>query len=462
VTASPPHAAAALAAALRAIVGPDHVLDVPERRAPYERDTTGRFGAPAALVVRPADTAQVAAVVAACAAAGAPLVPQGGNTGLVGAGVPRGGEVLLSLRRLDAIGAVDRERAQVEAGAGATLATLQAAAHAAGFAFGVDLAARASATVGGLVATDAAGAWALRHGTMRAQLLGLEAVLADGSRIARLSGLPQDGAGYDLAALLAGSEGTLGIVTRARLRLVPALHERVSALFALDDLTAALRLLGRLRARVPSLEAADFLLDDGVALALAHERLARFPLRRRSPAYLVIDCAAAHDPTPELAAAVEGVAEVLEVAVADDTEGRRALWRPREAQHETVAALGPPPHKLDVAVPAQALARFVEDVRAAVARLDPRWTVLQFGHLGAGNVHVNVVGPDPDDERIDVAVLELAAAAGGTIAAEHGVGVAKARFLALVRSPQELAAMRAVKRALDPQGLLNPGAVLAA
>jgi FAD/FMN-containing dehydrogenase len=447
----------ALGGELRAIVGAAHVLDDADRCAPYERDVTGRFGARSALVVRPADAAEVAAVVTACARAGVAIVPQGGNSGLVGGGVPRGGEVLVSLRRLDDV-VVDATAGQLEAGAGATLATLQAAAHAAGFAFGVDLAARDSATVGGLVATDAGGAWALRHGTMRAQVVGLEAVLADGGRVARLSGLVMDNAGYDTSALLVGSEGTLGVITRARLRLLPALPARVTALFALPGLPEAVRLLGRLRARVPSLAAADFYGDDGLELALAQRR-ATHPLTRRGGAYVVVDCAAVSDPTAELAAAVEDADEVLEVAVADDTTGRHELWRPRDAQHETVAALGIP-HKLDVAVPLARLAAFVEDVRATVARLDPRWTVLQFGHLGDGNVHVNVVGPEPEDARVDVVILELAAAPGGTISAEHGVGVAKARYLPLVRSPRELAAMRAIKRAFDPAGLLNPGVLL--
>jgi FAD/FMN-containing dehydrogenase len=454
----PADAVHALARELRTIVGADQVLDDPERRAPYERDETGRFGARSALVVRPADAGEVAAVIAACARAGAAIVPQGGNSGLVGGGVPRGGEVLLSLRRLDDV-AVDATAGQLEAGAGATLAAVQEAARAAGFAFGLDLAARDSATVGGLVATDAGGAWVLRHGTMRAQVLGLEAVLADGARIARLSGLVKDNAGYATTALLVGSEGTLAVFTRARLRLVPALRAHVTALFAVAGMREAVQLLARLRTRVPSLEAADFYGEDGLELAIAHRGVTH-PLSRRGGAYVVVDCAAASDPTAELAAAVEGAGEVLDVAVADDTAGRRALWRPRDAQHETVAALGVP-HKLDVAVPLARLAGFVDDVRATVARHDPRWSVLQFGHLGDGNVHVNVVGPEPDDERVDVAILELAAAAGGTISAEHGVGVAKAPYLSLVRSPQELAAMRAIKRALDPAGRLNPGVVLA-
>ena len=194
---------------LARIVGERHTLDDPELRAPYERDWTGRFGAPARLVVRPADSAEVAAVVRACAQAGVPIVPQGGNTGMVGASVPRNGEVLLSLARLRAVGMVDDALGQVTVGAGVTLAALQAACAAVGKDAGLDFAARDSCTIGGVVACDAGGARALRHGTARAHVVGLEAVLADGSIISRLHGLMKDNAGYDLPALLVGSEGTL-------------------------------------------------------------------------------------------------------------------------------------------------------------------------------------------------------------------------------------------------------------
>src|SRR4051794_4168329 len=206
---------------LDAIVGAAHVLDDAEVCASYGRDCTGRFGGAAALVVRPGSTREVAEVMAACHAAGMPVVPQGGNTGLVGGGVPRGGEIVLSLTRLDALGPVDPVAAQVTAGAGVTLERLQHGAAAAGFAFGVDHGARSGATVGGMVATNAGGAQVLRHGAMRAQVMGLEAVLPDGRVVRRLAGLLKDNAGYDLGQLLVGSEGTLAVVTAARLRLLP-------------------------------------------------------------------------------------------------------------------------------------------------------------------------------------------------------------------------------------------------
>ena len=437
------------------VVGSGHVLAAADVRAPYERDWTGRFGAAARLVVRPASTAEVAAVVAECARAGAPIVPQGGNTGLVGGGVPRGGEVVLSLRRLDTLGEVDAATGLLEAGAGVTLAALQAHARAAGFEAGIDFAARDAATVGGMVAVDAGGARALRHGTMRARVAGLEAVLADGGVVDRRAAVLKDNAGYDLPALLVGSEGTLGIVTRARLALVPRLRARIAALVPVGSIAEAAELLADLRRAAPSLEAADFMLDDGLELVLRRERLPD-PVSARAPAYVVLECAAQSDPAGELA---EALGE-RDAAVADDTASRARLWRLREGLTEAIAAVGVP-HKLDVGVPLDALAGFVQDVPAAVEAACPGARTILFGHLGDGNVHVNVLGAAPGDERVDEAVLRLATQRAGTISAEHGVGVAKAHWLPLARSSAEIAAMRAVKRALDPAGLLNPGAVLA-
>jgi len=444
-------AADTLARALADIVGAGHVLVEADLRAPYETDWSRRFGGAARLVARPADTAQVAAVVAACGDAGAAIVPQGGNTGLVGAGVPRGGEVVLSLRRLDALGEVDAAAGQVDAGAGVTLAALQERARAAGLDAGIDFAARDSATVGGLTAVDAGGRRALRHGTMRARVAGLEAVLADGGVIDRRTGVLKDNAGYDLPALLVGSEGTLGVITAVRALLVPRLPERVVALIGLGGVGEAADLLARLRREAPSLECADFFLDDGLQLVLDHLRLPA-PIEPRPPVYLIVELAGRGDVTSELADAL-GDTDAL---VGADGADRHRLWRLREAHTEAIAAAGVA-HKLDVGVPLPALAGFLDAVRETVAQAGA--LAVLFGHLGDGNVHVNVLGAEGDG--VDAAVLELVAECGGTISAEHGVGVAKARWLSLTRSDAEIAAMRAVKHALDPHGILNPGAVLA-
>lgn len=447
-----------LSKALAQIVGDRHVSTDPEVNDGYERDWSGRFHGDASAVVTPADTRQVAAVVSACARAGVAIVPQGGNTGLVGGGVPRPGQgaILLSLRRLDAIEAVDESLGQVTAGAGATLASLQETAASAGLDAGLDFAARDSCTVGGVVACDAGGARALRYGTARARVAGLEAVLADGSTISRLSGLTKDNAGYDLPALLVGSEGTLGIVTRVRWKLVPRLDARVSALVALPSGSEAARLLAVLRARAPSLESCDFFTDDGLELVLAHQRRGS-PVQRRQPFYVLAEAAARTDPTEELAAALTE-ADAEDALIADDTAGRERLWSLREGHAEAINAAGVP-HKLDVGVPLARLDAFLERAPEA-ARAAGAQRVILFGHLGDGNVHVNLLGADPDDLAPDAAVLELVLECGGTISAEHGIGVAKAAWLERARGSAEVASMRAVKGALDPGWILNPGAIL--
>ena len=452
---APPTAALA---ALRAAVGEGHVLIEPGLRAGFERDVTGRFGGAAAAVVRPADAAQVAEVLAICGEHRLPVVPQGGNTGLVGGSVPRGGEVVVSLGRLTTLGEVDRAAAQVVVGAGVTLEQLQRHVRAAGLDVGIDHGARSAATIGGMVATNAGGGLAMRYGTMRAQVAGLEAVLADGSVVRRLSGVLKDNAGYDLPALLVGSEGTLAILTRVAVRLVPAHRHRVVALFGLAGLDDALVLLTRMREQVGSLVAADFFDAAGLARVCAHRRL-RAPSERAWPTYLIAECAADRDPTEELAEAVEAAGMELDVAVADDTAGRARLWAYRELQNEAVAA-GGVPHKLDVSVPIADVPRFADEVRARIAAVDAAAETILYGHLGDGNVHVNVLGPAPGDDRIDEVVLELVADYGGSISAEHGVGVAKRAHLHLSRGLGELVAMRRVKAALDPAGILNPGCVL--
>jgi FAD/FMN-containing dehydrogenase len=288
---------------------------------------------------------------------------------------------------------------------------------------------------------------------------GLQAVLADGTIVDRPA-LLKDNAGYDLPALLIGSEGTLGVITAVRWRLVPLLTSRVAALVPLPSLERAAALLDTVRPRLAAtLHAADFFLDEGLQLVLDHESLPA-PVAERAPVYVLLECAAAGDPTPELAAALAD-AGVEDAVVADDSAQRRRLWRFREGHIEAIAAAGTP-HKLDIGVPLARLPEFAARAGAEVARIAPAARVVIFGHLGDGNVHVNVLGLDPGDYTVDEAILRLAADCGGTISAEHGVGVAKTRWLDLVRTPGELRAMAAIKGALDPDGILNPGVMLPA
>jgi FAD/FMN-containing dehydrogenase len=448
----------ALLAELTSIVGPEHVLTDPDLVTGYTTDWTRRFHGPARCVIRPADTGEVAAVLITCARHGAPVVPQGGNTGLVGGGVPGSeGAVVLSARRLLRLDAVDTLSGQVTAGAGVTIAELRAHATRAGLEYGVDLAARDSATVGGTIATNAGGIQTIRYGPTRAQLLGLEAVLADGSVIGRLGGIQADNTGYDLTQLLTGSEGTLGVITAARLRLWPAEPPTLTVLAGVPGIETAAAVAAEIRSLLPGLRAAEYFEAPGLALVRAHTGLPA-PLRREYPAYLLADAAASEDDIERIVV----LASLQEAAVAMDAQARARLWAYRERHTESIGAAGIP-HKLDVALPLGRLAAFRAELDEVIAKaaIITGARAIVFGHIGAGNLHVNVLGPDRDDDAVDDAVLRLAAGHGGTISAEHGIGRAKAAVLHLSRSAAEIEAMRAVKSALDPAGLLNPGVLFA-
>lgn len=443
---------------LTEVVGADHVLTDPGMRASYESDWTGRFTGVALAVVRPADTAQVAGVVRACRDAGVAICVQGGNTGLVGASVPSDGSVLLSTARLRDIGPVDEVSGQVTVGAGVTLAALQQEVRPHGLDVGVDFAARESCTIGGMAATNAGGERVLRYGTMRAQLLGIEAVLPDGTVVSRLAGLPKDNTGYDVVSLLAGSEGTLGVITKLRLRLVPLLPARAVALVAVADTAAAVELVRAVRGQLPTLEAAELFYADGLALVRDKTGMGA-PFADEHPAYALVECASQTDPTDALLAALEQVPGVIDATVATDPRGRHALWAYRESHTESINAAGVPV-KLDVAVPLTALAEAVAALPDAIASAAPNARTILFGHVNEGNLHVNVLDAVDEGEAVSDAVLKVVASYGGSISAEHGVGRAKRAWLYLSRSAEEIAMMRSIKDALDPDGLLNPGVLL--
>jgi len=442
-------------------VGAAHVLTDDSLTKGYRTDWTGRWEGRATAVVRPGSTAEVAAVVRACAATAVPIVPQGGNTGLVGASIPGDGEVVVSLRRLDTIESVDPIERTLAAGAGVTVAAAQAAAASAGLMLGIDLAARESATLGGVVATNAGGLRVVRYGPTRWQLAGVEAVLADGSVLRRWSGLMKDNVGYDLVGLFAGSEGTLGIVTRVLMRLVsPPAHVHV-ALVGVPSLDAAGAVLGAARAAGLTIEAAEFFHAAGLALVRSRLGL-RPPFAEEYPTYLLVELSGGTE---------DGVADTfarLGTRVGDGTfepaPGSR-LWAYREGQTEAVnaaaVALGCAPVKLDVAVPLRRHAEFEAVMRVRIAERFPESEVVTFGHLAEGNSHVNLLGvPEAQADEATDLVLRLVVDHGGSISAEHGVGRAKRPWLELARSPVDVAAMRAIKHALDPAGLFSPGVLL--
>lgn len=459
-----PTATPALLGALRTAVGTEHVLIDADQRAGYEVDWTGRFRGATPAVVRPGSLHEVAAVVAACRNHGQPLVAQGGNTGLVGGATPLHGEVVVSLARLSTVGPVDVAARHLRAEAGATLAAVQRAAAAHGLRYAVDLGARDSATIGGTVATNAGGSNYVRFGGTREQLLGVQAVLGTGDVIDDLAGLGKDNTGYWLPGLLCGSEGTLGIVTAVQLRLHPRPAETVTALAAFDSVATAVDAGSRWGAELDEVEALELMLADGMDL-VCRVTGARLPfVGVAAEAFVLVECAGPPGAADRLAAQLDGIggSGVVDLAVATDSSRRAALWRYREDHTPSIATLGVP-HKMDVTVPLRRLTEFLGGVHAVVAAAagpGERAAVWLFGHLGDGNIHVNVTGVDPEDQRVDDAVLAYVAGLGGSISAEHGIGKAKVGALHLRRSGDELSAMRAIRAALDPDRVMNPHALL--
>ncbi|MBK9738895.1 MAG: FAD-binding oxidoreductase [Actinobacteria bacterium] len=449
-----------LVPAMRDIVGPGHVIDDPALMEQYVVDWARRFRGPARAVVRPGSTAEVSAIMRLCARLGVPVIPQGGNTGLVGGSVPaeKAPEgrvpVIISLRRLDHIGAVDHLSGQFTAGAGATLGGVRRAAASAGWVYGVDLAARDSATIGGTVATNAGGIHVIAYGMTRAQVVGIEAVLPDGTVVSHLSGLLKDNTGYDLGALLCGSEGTLAVITAVRLRLHRPVARTSVALIGCDTYDEALSLMVSAVAPEARLLAAEVIDEAGMDLACAVLGAA-WPLEQRHRVLTLLEVVDGGD-----ASGLVGLDDA-DVVVGLDASEKARLWAYRESQGEAFSSLGVT-HKLDVSVPLPVLAACADELRDIVGAFPAVEVFGVFGHLADGNIHVEIYGPTAEDDAADLAILECVARYGGSISAEHGVGRAKAAELHLTRSPAEISAMRAIKAAWDPDGLMNPGVIFAA
>jgi FAD/FMN-containing dehydrogenase len=438
-------------AALQSVVGDDHVLTDPAAMLPYTQDPTGRHPATPSAVVRPGSTDEVAAVLRTCRELGLDVVPQGGNTGLVGGTQASAGQVLLSLRRLRSIGPV--RDARVVAGAGVTLQELQDHVRPHGLRLGIEIASAASATLGGMVATNAGGLRVPRFGHMRRQVTGIQVVLADGSVVTDLEQPEKNNVGYDVPALMCGSEGTLGVITQVELQLHPLAVEPVVALLAFESAADACRAARRLQRDLEGFEAGELLLREGLELVLATSG-AREPMGSQYPAYLLVEVTGPRA-AERLDTALHDVA-VSDAVVCTDATGRRDLWALRERLPEAISRQGVA-HKLDVAVRPDRLPELVDSL---LPLRELFGMVLVFGHVTDGSVHVNVVGPAADDERPTTEVFERVLALGGSISAEHGIGRAKRDWLPRARTAEQLALQRSVKQALDPQGLLNPGALL--
>ena len=453
---------------LKSALGEGGWSDDPDCLAPHLVEWRDRWTGHTPLLALPRSTAHVAAVVGICAEAGVAVTPQGGNTGLVGGQIPDG-EILLSLTRMAAIRDLDPLDDVLVAEAGVTLAAVHEAALAAQRRFPLSVASEGSATIGGLVSTNAGGTAVLRYGTMRDQVLGLEAVLPNGEIWNGLKRLRKDNTGYDLKQLLIGAEGTLGVVTAASLKLQPVLPSRAVAIVGLKTPKDAIRLLARGKAETGgALEAFELMSRAGMALVIRNIPNQREPLAEPHPWYVLIETASGEPGAAEsamerlLSGALE--ADLIQDAVVAQTRGQaHTLWALRENQSSAQKPEGAA-WKHDVSVPVSRIADFIDTATAAIARFDSSARVVAFGHVGDGNVHYDVLAGEGADQSAHKAARDAAADLvhgivmdmGGSISAEHGLGTMKTAEALHYKSPVEVAALRAVRVALDPNRIMNP------
>jgi FAD/FMN-containing dehydrogenase len=458
---------------LKAAAGAGGYLDDASSIAPHLVEWRERFRGATSLVLMPASVEAIQEIVRICAATGTPIVPQGGNTGLVGGQIPSadGREVVLSLGRLRRVRHVDVAANTMTVDAGAVLADVQAAAQAADRLFPLSLASEGSATIGGLISTNAGGTGVLAYGNMRELVLGIEAVLPDGQLWDGLGGLRKDNTGYDLKQLFVGGEGTLGIVTGATLKLFPRPAAIETAIVAVPDVDAAVRLLNFAQGHAGTVTAFELMPRVGLEFVLRHVPGARDPLDRAYPWYVLIDvslkAADAAGAAETLLSDAASAGLIVDGVVAQSGAQRDAFWKLREALSESQKPEGGS-LKHDVSVPISSIPRFLDEASRAVVAAVPGARPVPFGHLGDGNIHFNISQPVGGDKAAFLArmdevariVHDMVHAFEGSISAEHGIGQAKVDEITRYKSPVALAAMRAVKRALDPRGIMNPGKVV--
>lgn len=468
---------ASLLDAFANLLGPKGYSADPDAMAPWLTDWRGKYHGRAAAMLSPATTGEVAAIVRLCAEAEVALVPQGGNSGMVGGATPdaSGSQLLLSLRRMNRIRQIDEAGQLAVAEAGVILENFHAAVLAHGLRFPLTLGGKGSATIGGLVSTNAGGTQVLRHGSMRALTLGIEAVLPDGSIFDGLAPLKKDNRGYDLRHLFCGAEGTLGIVTAASLRLVPAAAARRTAWIGIDSPESALLLLRQVDAAIGrELEGFELIPHACLDAVLRHIPQTRAPLATAQPWYVLLELAGESEQALgealelQLATALDA-GLIRDVVIAKNDRESEDFWRLRDSISEAERADGPALQH-DVSVPVDLMPAFIAENPGRLTSAFPGARALSFGHLGDGNVHHHVQPPAGADGAAWLAehgaavsrlvyshVLEL----GGSISAEHGIGQMKRDILAELDSPARLSALRGVKAGLDPAGLFNPGKLVA-
>lgn len=452
-------------AELREALGANGILTRPEDCARYASDQSGLTGTPPVAVLRPASTEEMSHLMAICHCHGLGVVPQGGRTGLSGGASCPPGVVVVSTERLTGVIEIDEEAMTLTAWAGTPLETVQEAARALGLDYGVDIGARGTATLGGTIATNAGGIRVLQRGMTRDNVLGLEVVLADGTVISRTGKTVKDNSGFDLKHMFIGSEGVLGLVTRAVLRLHRHIPGSATALLALPDHGAALQCLRAARGRFGSrILAFEGMWPDYWDFVCTETTLASSPLQGRYGFYLLIEIDAetgrAEEELEELFADMFETGIALDGVLAKSVAEAQALWKLREAVGEVDHDFGP--HiNFDIGVSPSALGDFCDAAERRLAAMPEAGAALRVGHIGDGNVHLLVAhdGSALAEERIEAEIYDLLRDWHGAVTAEHGIGRIKARWIGHSRSPEELALMRALKKQLDPRGIVNPGAL---
>jgi len=454
---------------LRAIVGPKGWISEPHDLAPYLTEWRGRYQGATPLLLKPGSVEDVAAIVKICAETQTAIVPQGGNTGLVGGQIPYGDEILLSLTRLCSVRELDIENATLTVEAGCPLAQAQNVAAAEGLLLGTSLASEGSATIGGIVSTNAGGTNVLRYGMTREQVLGLEVVLASGEIWNGLSGLRKDNTGYDLKQLFIGAEGTLGIVTAATLKLFPRPAHMATMLCAVPSIKAAIGLLHLAKARSGGqVSTFEFFARIGLDFVTTHVAKARDPFAQSHPWYVLIeldgnDAGALASDAEALLEAVQERDLINDAIIAQSKAQAADLWMLRERLSE-VQKLEGGSIKHDVSVPISAIPAFLEEASSAVMTACPGVRPVPFGHLGDGNIHFNLSQPKGGDKHEFLArwdelsriVHDITAKYGGSISAEHGIGQMKREEILRYMPAAEIETMKGIKRALDPLGIMNP------
>ncbi len=458
---------------LREAAGTGGFTDDPDIIAPHLKEWRDRFVGATPALLKPSSTDAVARVVGICHETGTPLVPQGGNTGLVGGQIPSpdGSEVLISLARMNTIRSVDPPSGTLTAEAGCILDTVQKAADANDRLFPLSLASEGSATIGGLVSTNAGGTAVLAYGNMRDLVLGLEAVLPDGRIWNGLRALRKDNTGYDLKNLLIGAEGTLGIVTAAVLKLFPRPTDMATAFIGLASVDKAVQLLNRVRAAGLFVTTFELIPRIGLDFVVRHVSGARKPLDGAFPWYVLLEVSLFGTQQTAETQAMLGQAQedglLLDATIAASSAQRQAFWQLRDALSEAQKPEGGS-IKHDVSVPVSCIPEFIEVASRAVCDRVPGARPVPFGHIGDGNIHFNISQPTGSDkaqflsriDEVNAIVHDLVRDFHGSISAEHGLGQAKVDEILRYKSQAELDAMRAIKRALDPKGIMNPGKVI--